>query len=93
MSEYTTETRFLPGTRNINVLMKQKTTVLESGLKIDSFFVQEDSGNPYVVQVIGNDADLAAGGAYTVVLRERKQTRASDGAVFVELQIAAAQAG
>lgn len=91
-NQYTTETS-LVGVRNINVLMKQKSITLDSGLKIDSYFVQEPGGNPYVVQVVGDDADLVVGAAYSVMLRERKQTRVSDGATFVELQVAAAQPG
>jgi hypothetical protein len=90
---YKTQTAMLPGTRNIEVLMKQKEVTVGDGLRIQSWFVQEDGVAPYVVQVIGNDADLVQGGAFTVVMRERKQTRLSDGQVFTELQIAAAQAG
>lgn len=94
MSNYTpAETTMLPGIRNITALMKQKDELVgeNKDLRIQSWFVQEEDAAPYVVQVIGNDADLVQGGAFTVVMRERKQTRLSDGAVFTELQIAAAQ--
>lgn len=91
-TEYTTETRMLPDVKNIDVLMKQKTVTTTTGLAIESWFVRDQgSDEPYVVQVIGSDADLTPGASYTVMLRERKQTRTSDGAVFTEIQIAGAQ--
>lgn len=93
MSQYTTQTEMLPGVRNIQVLLKQKEVTVGNDLRIQSWFVQEDGEAPFVVQVIGDDADLTPGGMYSVVLRERRQTRVSDGQVFTELQIAAAQAG
>lgn len=96
MSEqYNTETTLLPGVRNVQVMLKQKEILVgkDKDLRIQSWFVQEENAAPYVVQVIGDDADLTAGGFYTVMLRERKQTRASDGKTFIELQVAAAQAG
>ena len=91
MSEYKSETTMLPGTRDIEVLMKQKEVTVGDGLRIQSWFVQEKGTAPYLVQVLGEDADLVEGGAYRVMLRERKQTRVSDGRVFTEIQIAAAQ--
>ncbi len=94
MSNYTTETRLLDDTRDIVVMMKKKTTTLPSGLKIESFFVKDmEGGKPYEVAVLGTDADLVPGGCYTVMLRERKQTRVADGATFIELQVAGAMAG
>jgi hypothetical protein len=89
------EVAMLPGTRNIKVLMKQKDEMVgaKKDLRIQSFWVEEKGSAPYVVQVIGNDADLVTGGSFTVLLRERKQTRISDKRVFTELQVAAAQAG
>jgi hypothetical protein len=91
MSEYTTETTLLPEVRDVTVLMQQKSVTLESGLTIDSFFVREGSDAPFVVQVIGSDANVEAGKSYKMMLRERKQTRATDGREFVELQVAGAQ--
>lgn len=89
--KYTSETTMLPGVRQLTVLLKQKEITVGDGLKIQSFFVQEGNGAPYVVQVLGDDADLEAGSSYTCVMRERKQTRESDGRVFTEIQVAAAQ--
>ena len=94
MSEtYTTSTTLLPTPITVDVLMKQKEVVVGENLRIQSWFVKSEGKAPYVVQVIGEDADLAAGTSYTGMLRERTQTRLSDGKKFVELQIAAAQAG
>lgn len=88
---YKTEINLLPDVRNLTVLMQQKSVTLESGLKINSYFVREGSDAPFVVSVIGNDAQIEAGKAYNMMLRERKQTRQSDGATFIELQVAGAQ--
>lgn len=91
MSEYKTETTLLPETKDITVLMQQKAVTLESGLTIKTFFVREGNGDPFLVQVVGEDANLERDQSYTVVLRERKQTRVSDGRVFTEIQIAGAE--
>lgn len=93
MNEYSTKTTMLPGTRNIEVLMKQKEVTVGDDLRIQSWYVQDEQQKPFLVQVIGDDADLAEGGFYTCVMRERVQTRESDGRQFTEIQIAAASAG
>jgi hypothetical protein len=91
MSEYKTETTLLPDPKVVTVLMQQKSVTLESGLTIDSYFVREGSDAPFVVSVVGNDASIEAGKTYMLMLRERKQTRATDGREFIELQVAGAQ--
>jgi hypothetical protein len=91
MSEYTTNTTLLPDPKVVTVLMQQKKVTLESGLTIASYFVRENNDAPFVVSVVGTDAMIEAGKTYMVMLRERKQTRQSDGATFIELQVAGAQ--
>lgn len=91
MSEYKTETTLLPDPKVVTVLMQQKSVTLDGGLTIDSYFVREGSGAPFVVSVVGNDAKIEAGKSYMLMLRERKQTRESDGKEFIELQVAGAQ--
>lgn len=91
MSEYTTNTTLLPDPKVVTVLMQQKKVTLESGLTIASYFVRENDSAPFVVSVVGTDATIEAGKSYMVMLRERKQTRQSDGQVFTELQVAGAQ--
>ena len=88
---YKTETTLLPDPRVVTVLMRQKSVTLESGLTIASYFVREGNDAPFVVSVIGKDATIEAGKSYMMMLRERKQTRQSDGQVFTELQVAGAQ--
>lgn len=83
-------TEILPEPRRIDVMLKQKEVTTKSGLKIQSWWVKDEGNKPFVVQVLGSDAELEAGNSYMCILRERSQTRLADGRQFTELQIAGA---
>lgn len=90
-AKYKTSTRMLPDLKQIEVMIQQKDVTVGNDLRIRAYWVKEQGGQPFVVQVLGEDADLQTGGKYMVLLRERTQTRTDDGRTFVELQIAGAQ--
>jgi hypothetical protein len=91
-SKYTKPvTTMLPDIKQLEVMLQQKEVTTDSGLTIKSYWVKEQKGEPFVVQVLGSDAEIEAGGTYLVMLRERSQTRISDNRTFVELQVAGAQ--
>lgn len=84
-------TEMVPEMRQIDVLIKQRTNTTKTGLMIETWWVKDEGGKPFTVQVLGSDASLEAGKQYMCLLRERTQTRIADGRVFTELQVAGAQ--